>query len=80
MTNLAPAWRPKRLQNQGRDAKKSMLRNNAFLTSIFKAFSLRFGTIFGRFFEATTCMSVEEFGDLFIARECNETQTEVGSF
>ena len=50
MTNLAPSWRPKRLQNRGRNPKKSMLKNNTFLTSIFSSFGLRFGRVFGRFF------------------------------
>ena len=48
--NLAPSWRPKRLQNRGRNPKKSMLKNNTFLTSIFKGFGRRFGLVFGRFF------------------------------
>ena len=51
MANLAPSWRPKRLQNRGRNLKKSMLKNDAFLTSILKGFRLRFGRVFGRFFQ-----------------------------
>ena len=47
---LAPSWRPKRLQNRGRNPKKSMLKNNTFLTSILRGFGRRFGRIFGRFF------------------------------
>ena len=48
--NLAPYWRPKTLRNQGRNPKKSMLKNNTFLTLIFKGFGRRFGRVFGRFF------------------------------
>ena len=51
MPNLAPTWRPKRLQNRGPNPKKSMLKNSTFLASIFKGFGLRFGVIFNRFFE-----------------------------
>ena len=50
MANMAPSWRPKRLQNRGRNPKKSMLKNNTFLTSIFSSFGLRFARVFGRFF------------------------------
>ena len=42
-------WRPKTLQNRGRNPKKSMLKNNTFLASIFKGFGPRFGRVFGRF-------------------------------
>ena len=45
-------WRPKRLQNRGRDPQKSMLKNSTFSASIFKGFGLRFGRVFGRFFGA----------------------------
>ena len=48
--NLAPTWRPKRLPNRGQKPKKSMLKNNTFLASIFKGFGCRFGVVFGRFF------------------------------
>ena len=47
--NLAPSWRPKRLQNRGRNQKKTMLKNDTFLASIFKGFGPRFGRVFGRF-------------------------------
>ena len=50
MANLAPTWRPKRLQNRGRKPKKAMLKNNTFLASIFEGFGRRFGRVFGRFF------------------------------
>ena len=50
MTNLAPTWRPKRLQNGGRNPKKSMLKTDAFLAVIFEGFGPRFGGVFGRFF------------------------------
>ena len=50
MPNLAPTWRPKRLQNRGPNPKKSMLKNSTFLASIFKGFGPRFGVVFGRFF------------------------------
>ena len=50
--NLAPSWRPKRLQNRGPTPKKSMLKNNTFSASILKGFDSRFGKVFGRFFEA----------------------------
>ena len=50
MANLAPSWRPKALQNRGRNPKKTMLKNDTFLTSIFKGFGRRFGLVFGRFF------------------------------
>ena len=49
MANLAPSWRPKRLQNRGRNLEKSMLKTNAFLASFFQGFGLRFGRVFGRF-------------------------------
>ena len=48
--DLAPSWRPKTLRNRGRNPKKSMLKNNTFLASIFKGFGRRFGRVFGRFF------------------------------
>ena len=50
--DLAPSWRPKTLQNRGRNAKKSMLKKASFLASIFKGFGPRFGMVFGRFFGA----------------------------
>ena len=50
MANLAPSWRPKRLQNRGRNLKKSMLKKASFLASIFKGFGRRFGRVFDRFF------------------------------
>ena len=50
MNNLAPSWRPKRLQNRGQKPPKSMLKNNTFSASIWEGFGLRFGRIFGRFF------------------------------
>ena len=52
--NLAPTWKPKRLQNRGRNLKKSMLKNNTFLASIFKGFGPRFGRVFGRFLGCKT--------------------------
>ena len=52
MANLAPSWRPKRLPNRGQGAKKSMLKTNTFLASIFEGFGLRFGSVFGWFFRA----------------------------
>ena len=51
MPNLAPTWRPKRLRNRGRNPKKSMLKNNTFLASIFKGFDFRFRSSFWCFFE-----------------------------
>ena len=42
-------WRPKRFQNRGRNLKKSMLKNNMFLASIFEGLGPRFGRVFGRF-------------------------------
>ena len=50
LANLAPSWRPKTFQNRGRNPKKTMLKNDIFLTSIFKGFGRRFGLVFGRFF------------------------------
>ena len=50
MPNLAPTWKPERLQNRGPNLKKSMLKNNTFFASIFKGFGPRFGKVFGRFF------------------------------
>ena len=50
MANLAPSWRPKRLQNRGRKPQKSMPKNNTFLASIFQGFGLRFGRVLGRIF------------------------------
>ena len=47
---LAPSWRPKTLQNRGRNPKKSMLKNNTFSASILEGFGRRFGRVFGRFF------------------------------
>ena len=52
LANLAPSWRPKTFQNRGRNPKKTMLKNDTFLTSIFKGFGRRFGKVFGRFFGA----------------------------
>ena len=43
-------WRLKTLQNRGQNPKKTMLKNDKFLTSIFKGFGRRFGRVFGRFF------------------------------
>ena len=54
IANLAPSWKPKRLQNRGQNEKKSMLKNNTFLTSIFSLFGLRFGRVFDRFFGSKT--------------------------
>ena len=51
MANLAPSWRPKRLQNRGQNLKKSMLKTNAFLASFFQGFGPRFGRVFGRFWD-----------------------------
>ena len=50
MANLAPSWRPKRLQNRGQNPKKSMLKNNTFSASILEGFGPRFGRVLGRFF------------------------------
>ena len=50
MANLAPSWRPKRLQNGGQNPKKSMLKNNTFSASILEGFGPCFGRVFGRFF------------------------------
>ena len=47
--NLAPSWSPKTLQNRGREAKKSLLKNDTFSTSILEGFRLRFGRVFERF-------------------------------
>ena len=49
MANLAPSWRPKRLQNRDRNLKESMLKTKAFLASFFQGFGPRFGRVFGRF-------------------------------
>ena len=49
--NLAPSWKPKSCQNRGRNPKISTLKNDAFLTSILKGVRLRFGGVFGRFFQ-----------------------------
>ena len=51
MANLAPTWRPKRLQNRGPSLQKSILKNKMFLAPIFQGFGPRFGGIFGCFFE-----------------------------
>ena len=48
--DLAPTWRPKTLQNPDQNLKKSMLKNNTFLASIFEGLGPRFGRVFGRFF------------------------------
>ena len=48
--DLAPSWRPKRLENRGQDAQKSMLKNNTFSASILEGFGPRFGRVFGKFF------------------------------
>ena len=52
MANLAPSWRPKRLQNRGPTPKKSILKNNTFSASISEGFAPRFGKVFGRFVDA----------------------------
>ena len=51
MADLASFWRPKRLQNRGRNPKKSMLKKASFLASIFKWFGRGFGRVFDRFFK-----------------------------
>ena len=60
--NLAPSWRPKRLQNRGRNPKKSMLKKALFLASILKGFGPRFGEVFERFFGPveTSCACVPQ--------------------
>ena len=50
--NLAPTWRPKRLQNRGRNPEKSMLKNHLFSDSLLSWFRGGFGEVFGRFFGA----------------------------
>ena len=50
MANMAPTWRPKRLQNQTQNPKKPMLENGTFSASIFAGFGRRLGRVFGRFF------------------------------
>ena len=50
MANLAPSWRPKRLQNRSGNPKKTMLKNNTFSASISEGFGPRFGRVLGRFF------------------------------
>ena len=50
IANLAPTWRPKRLQNRDPNPQKSMLKNSTCLASIFKGFGPRLGVVFGRFF------------------------------
>ena len=68
LANLASSWKPKRLQNRGRNLKKSMLKNNTFFASIFKGFGLCFGKVFGRFFgqkiransETLTCVKNQQ--------------------
>ena len=50
MAILAPSWRPKRHQNRGQNAKKSMLKTNTFFASIFRGFGPRFGRVFGTHF------------------------------
>ena len=52
MPNLAPTWRPKRLQNRGRNPEKSTSKKTRFLESILEGFGLHFGRIFWWFFEA----------------------------
>ena len=47
--NLAPSWRPKRLQNRGQDAKKSMLKNSAFSRGILESLGYGFWEVFGWF-------------------------------
>ena len=47
MANLAPSWRPKRLQNRGQNPKKSMLKNKPFFVSIFKGFGPHFEEVLG---------------------------------
>ena len=54
MANLARTWRPKRLQNRGQDAKKSMLKTNTFWTSILEGFRHRFGRVFEKFLKRKT--------------------------
>ena len=48
--NLAPSWRPKRLQNRGPNLKKSMLKNDSFSTSILETFWPCFDNLFETFF------------------------------
>ena len=51
MANLAPSWKPKRLQNRGPNPKKSMSKSNTYSASVFSWLGLRFGRFFGRYFE-----------------------------
>ena len=44
----AADWRPKTFQNRGPNPKKSMLKNNTFLTSVLEGFGPCFGRVFGR--------------------------------
>ena len=46
---LAPSWRPETLQDRSQDAKKMMLKNNAFFASISQWFKHRFGRFFDVF-------------------------------
>ena len=54
IANLAPTWRPKKLQNRAQSEKKPMLKNDAFLASILGGLGHRFGMVLERFFEPKT--------------------------
>ena len=51
LTQLGSNLEAETLPNRGQKPKKSMLKNIMFLASIFEGFGLRFGRVFGRFFE-----------------------------
>ena len=52
---LAPTWLPKPSQNEGQNAKKSMLASKSFFDWILSSFWLCFGDLFGRIFGTKTC-------------------------
>ena len=60
MVNLAPPWRPKTLQNPGRNPKKAMLEINTFSASILEGFRPHFGRVFGRFFGSKMHAKIEK--------------------
>ena len=45
--DLVPFWRPKRFQNRPQNVKKSILKNDTFLTSILEGFRPRFWGVLG---------------------------------
>jgi hypothetical protein len=71
--NLAPNWRPKKLQNRDPNLKKSMLKSDAFSASIFKGFGLHFQRFLGTLGSLKMSISSRRNTDfhVFYPRKCD---------